>query len=242
MLIGFLILASWCLFPGPDRRLRAAVGFGAAVIGVAVVLNQTRSIWLALLVSLAILVALWRPWFLLAIPVLTAGAYLAAPPPLQERMLSIVQPHGERDSNSHRVVCFRTGWEMVKANPVFGLGPEGPKREFMNYLPADIQQLPEGYYAHLHNVFLQYAAERGIPGLLLLLAFLALLAREWLAAWRTATEPARRILAIALSGMAGTLVSGLFEYNLGNSEVLHLFLVICACGWIAARPERYSAA
>lgn len=238
MLVGFLILAALCLFPGSNLRQRALAGAGATLIGLAIFLNQTRSIWLALVAGMVLLVALWRPRFLLAIPVLLAGAYLAAPAPLQERIESIFDPHGEQDSNSHRVVCFRTGWEMIKANPVFGLGPEGPKRDFLKYVPADIPQpLPEGYYAHLHNVFLQYAAERGIPGLALLLLFLGFLTRQWLRAWRTAPDAARWILAVAFCVTLGTLVSGVFEYNLGNSEVLHLFLVIAACGHVASKPE-----
>ena len=59
---------------------------------------------------------------------------------------------------------------MIRAHPWFGMGPEEVKLQFNNYVPADIPRpLPEGWYGHLHNIYLQYAAERGIPTMLLML-------------------------------------------------------------------------
>ena len=37
-------------------------------------------------------------------------------------------------------------------------------------MPADVPRpLPIGWYGHLHNIYLQYAAERGIPTMLVLM-------------------------------------------------------------------------
>ena len=59
---------------------------------------------------------------------------------------------------------------MIRAHPWFGLGPEEVKLQFNSYVPPDIPRpLPEGWYGHLHNIYLQYAAERGIPTMLLML-------------------------------------------------------------------------
>ena len=44
----------------------------------------------------------------------------------------------EMDSNQHRIVCWRTGWQMIKAHPWFGLGPEQVRVQFDNYVPPDI--------------------------------------------------------------------------------------------------------
>src|ERR1035438_6277940 len=55
-------------------------------------------------------------------------------------------------------------------HPLLGLGPEGPKYHFKEYVPADIWATrPAGFYEHLHNVYLQYGAERGIAALLVFL-------------------------------------------------------------------------
>ncbi len=142
------------------------------VVGLALVLSDTRSIWVASVVAGVYLVAVWNWKASLLVPVLLAGAVAVAPAPVQERIRSIVKPKKQTDSNEHRIVCWRTGWEMIKANPVVGVGPEEIKNEkvFFSYLPKDIQRpLPDGWYGHLHNIYIHYAAERGIPAVLFLL-------------------------------------------------------------------------
>ena len=59
---------------------------------------------------------------------------------------------------------------MIEAHPLLGLGPEGPRYHFDEYVPEDVPHpRPEGWYGHLHNIYLQYAAERGIPTMLMLM-------------------------------------------------------------------------
>jgi putative inorganic carbon (HCO3(-)) transporter len=89
---------------------------------------------------------------------------------VRERAVSIVRPHGELDSNAFRDVARTVGWEMVKAHPWLGVGPEQVGPQFDRYVPADVARpLPPGYYGHLHNIYFHYAAERGLPALAALL-------------------------------------------------------------------------
>ena len=216
-------------WPAVFRNRWAALG-PAAVVAVALVLNQTRSIWLAAAAVAVYLVAAWQPRWLLALPVLAVVAYLASPNAVQERVRSIVAPHGETDSNQHRVVTARTGIEMIKAHPLFGLGPEMPGKRFREFVPKELLPLPVGYYGHLHNLYLQMAAERGLPALAALL---------WLFAALVRGAGQQRDLVLrhaAVAAVIATAVGGLFEYNLGNSEVLHIFLVVAACGFAVAEP------
>ena len=46
----------------------------------------------------------------------------------------------------------------------------------------------------------------------------------------------RFILHGAIAVVIATMVAGSFEVNLGDSEVLTVFLVVVACGYIAAVP------
>ena len=55
---------------------------------------------------------------------------------------------------------------MIEAHPLLGLGPEEPHYQFDQYLPPDVTVPAPGWYGHLHNIYLQYAAERGIPVML----------------------------------------------------------------------------
>lgn len=237
MLVGLVIAISFVFFSARPTRERILAAVAAALLAIALLLNQTRSIWVASVVCALYLVAVWRPKWLVAVPLVGAAAFFAAPEPIQQRALSIVQPHGETDSNSHRIVCWRTGWEMVKAHPVTGVGPEQVGKRFLEFVPPDIPKpLPEGWYGHVHSVFLQFAAERGVPCLALLVWLMIASAADCMRALRRPVEPvARFVIHAALAVSLGTAVSGIFEHNLGNSEILHLYIALSACGWVAAR-------
>ena len=112
--------------------------------------------------------------------------------------------------------------------PVFGQGPGMVLAVYPRY------RWPEATHPlqpHLHNNFLQVAAERGLPGLVFFLwwaaAVLTAATRE---ARRAAAEPPGPgwVAGAALAALAAVFVAGLFEYNLGDSEVLLLVLLLTA--------------
>jgi O-antigen ligase len=152
-------------------------------------------------------------------------------------MESLVDPHGDNDSNRFRVITFRTGIRMIEMHPWFGLGPDDVHRQFNSYVPADIRRpLPAGFYGHLHNVYIEFAAERGLPALLFLLWFIGLVGRDCIQGiWR-----ARRvksgplfILHATIGILIGVLIGGLFEHNLGDSEVVMMFVCIIGVAYAA---------
>jgi O-antigen ligase len=126
---------------------------------------------------------------------------------------------------------------MIKAHPLLGLGPEEIGRNFNAYVPADIPRpLPIGYYGHLHSIYLQYAAERGIPGLLLMLWFIGTIVLDCIrgiAQTRGAPSQELFVLHGAIAVTIGILVGGIFEYNLGDSEVLMMFVSVVALAYAA---------
>jgi O-antigen ligase len=225
---------------GAQRWKRVWVFTALGVIGGSLMIAWTRSVWLAAIIGFVYLISVWRPKMLLLTPVAGAALWFIAPHSAQERILSIYEPRSQ-DSNEHRLVTFRTGLEMIRAHPWFGIGPDMVKREFEKYVPADISRpLPEGYYGHLHNVYLQYAADRGIPTLLALLWLIGKAMRDFIRAVRGLgpEERLRRaILHGALAVTIAVLTEAFFEYNLGDSEVLNMFLVVVAAGYIAADRE-----
>jgi O-antigen ligase len=127
--------------------------------------------------------------------------------------------------------------EMIRAHPWFGLGPEGVKYQFDRYVPKDIPRpLPEGWYGHLHNIYLHYAAERGIPAMLILMWFLGRILYDFLRGLRRLApgrSDARFVLQGAVAVVVAILIEGFFELNLGDSEVLTMFLVVVGCGYAA---------
>jgi O-antigen ligase len=127
---------------------------------------------------------------------------------------------------------------MVKAHPWLGLGPEQVGPQFMSYVPKDVvQPLPKGWYGHLHNVYLQYAAERGMPALLAMMWLIGKVLRDFSASLRSGHLEPKAVYFVhgAIAAIVAILVEGLFEYNLGDSEVLTMFLIIVSGGYLAIK-------
>ena len=237
-----LMLAAF-LFFSQQRRWEIAGWICAAILSVSIVLGFTRTIFLlGLPTGLLYLLWFWHRWLAPAIPAIAIIGILAVTP-LRERVVSIAQPHGETDSNLHRSIARRTGLQMIKTHPIFGLGPEQVKAQFNDYVPADIQRpLPSGWYGHLHNIYLQYAAERGIPTLLALLWLIGKAVFDFAKALRAGvSSEARFVLHGAIAVILAILAEGVFEYNLGDSEVLTIFLAVFAFGYIAVETREVAA-
>lgn len=236
LIVGLLLAAFLFFSPAAKRKLLWYGLLCGALIGAAILLGFTRSIWLAAGAGGVWLLWHWRRASLAALPVVLAAAIWLAPG-VRTRVVSMFHPQRELDSNQHRIVCWRTGLRMIQAHPWFGLGPEQVRIQFDRYVPPDIPRpLPEGWYGHLHNIYIHYAAERGVPTMLMLVWFLGKVLYDMLAALRR-LPPGRSEARFLLHGVAAVtiavLVSGFFELNLGDSEVLTLFLAAVACGYAA---------
>jgi putative inorganic carbon (HCO3(-)) transporter len=243
-----LLMLTAYLFWSPSARKRGfwffLLCFGA--LCAALLLGWTRSIWIATAVAGLYLVWFWKRWLVALVPVALLVAFVAGPEFVQARARSIFHAH----DRAFRVVTWRTGLRMVEAHPLLGLGPEQikPKQTnrsvsdvFIEYLPPDVHEpLPDGWYGHLHNIYLQYAAERGIPAMLAVLWMLVMMLTDfWKALRRLPPGPSDRrfVLHGAIAVIIATMIAGCFEHNLGDSEVLTMFLVVAACGYVAAEEE-----
>jgi putative inorganic carbon (hco3(-)) transporter len=235
-MLVLLLLLSYLLFgPRPSLRWQAGLWVLAGLLLSGIVLGYTRGVWIA--TAIAVLPLLWnfRRWLVIAAPLAFVLLLAFGPASVQDRFLSIFRPHGEMDSNQHRVVTHATGMEMIRAHPWFGIGPERVGPHVEAYAPTWISRpLPEGYYGHLHSIYVHYPAERGIPALVFLLAFFALLLwkqRQLLAGMAATRSVARALHLGVVAAVLGILAGGIFEYNLGDSEILTMFLVIVAAGY-----------
>ncbi len=229
-----LLIAHWFF---SNRRMPGWAYGSILILSAAILLGWTRSIWLAAIPSTLYLVWFWRPKMTLAVPVILVIIFLIAPTTTRDRLKSLVQPRADVDSNRFRVVTFVTGLKMIEAHPWFGVGPEEIRRNFNSYVPAEFRgPLPVGYYGHLHDMYVQYAAERGIPGLLVILWFIGMAMWDCL---RGISRAGRRrsqqlfVLHGTVALIIGVLVGGIFEYTLGHSEVLMMFVSVIALAYAA---------
>lgn len=241
-MIVILMLGALLLYVPLRKWTSAAFWIFGTVMMTAVVLSGTRGVWVATAIAGMYLIWTWRPKLVIAVPVALLGIYFAAPTNIQRRVESIYRPDNRIDSNEFRTITRRTGLEMIKAHPLLGVGPEMVGRNFNRYLPAGITApLPPGYYQHLHNIYIHYGAERGIPALLALLWFFGRTLFDFLRTLRRPKLPpvGRAFLSGAVAVVIAVMVEGLVEVNLGDSEVLALFLGVVACGY--ATVEEHAA-
>ncbi len=221
-----------------SRRYRPWLIAAVMVMTAGVLVAFTRSVWGGTIVGGLWLLWAKRPRLVALVPVAVAIILAANPFSVRDRVMDAIDPQpGAFDTVNHRAVLRAVGWEIMKDRPLVGVGPEQVEKNFEKYLPDWAPHpIPESwYYAHLHNVYIHYGAERGVPAMLLLIGFLGTALWDFGSALRRPSLPAqtRWILHGAIASILGTMVAGLAEVNLGDSEVLGMFLAIVACGYIA---------
>jgi O-antigen ligase len=225
---GVLMLADLLLFARLAVHGRRAGWRALALIpiNVALLATLTRSAWVGLVAGLAVLLLLSRRrTFLWSLP---AGLLLVfmLPDAVLERAISIADPH---DATNHDRLCMvRSGAQMIRERPFVGHGPGMVEERYPLYRIPNATRLT---VPHLHNGFLQLAAERGLPAVAALLLLIALPMARTVAAFRRegGARGTRADLHLGiLVGLVGFVVACLFEDSWGDTEVQRLALLLMA--------------
>jgi O-antigen ligase len=219
------------IFGATDRTWAALV---LPALAVAVAVTFTRGAAVGACAAVALLFSL-KDFRLFAILPIVAAVFIAvAPGQIARRYQSMFNMNDPTVRD--RYTMLRIGERMIRAHPLTGVGPNMVQRLYVKYKGSDSLVGPDGVThinPHLHNDFLQIAAERGLPALALWLWFVAALLRDL---WKRFNAGQRELAATAMATVIALLTAGLFEYNFGDSEVLMLFLTIVTLPAAAARP------
>lgn|GEM_PF-905323 len=212
------LLAARRAFKGvswPDQAFSNTLALLMAPIGgLALLLSRTRSAWIGVVAGLAVLAWMKKPRLLLFLPAALAVVLLLSPRTIIDRITVT-------DASSwDRYYMWQAGLDMIMDKPIFG---QGTGMILTVYPKFRWEGAPNPNAPHLHNNFIQVAAERGLPCLVFLGWILFLLARE---AWRV--RAASPFGPLVLAVLTTTLVSGMFEYTLGDSEIFMLILLLSA--------------
>ena len=212
----------WCaVVPLLVSKKFGSYWIGAAIVGSALVLSFTLNVWLGAAAGMvvAILYLSIRGFTRILVPIAIVVT-VASIPIIHRVSMSFFE--GGFTPVTGRLEMLDVGARMIRDNPLFGVGPERVVAEFESYYRGE--DLEDLYTGHLHNNFVQIAAERG---LLCLAALFWLLIRIGLDMTRGAmsTDSWRKWSAVSgLTVLVAFVSAGLFEYNFGDSEVLMLFL------------------
>jgi O-antigen ligase len=237
LMLAFITAAGFLLF-GQPRRLWLWLA-GLVFVSVALSMTLTRSVWLATVAGLMVLLLMRHfHWKTLAAAGLVAGVVVVASPyVIQKRLLSMWDTNDP--SNYARLAIWKAGQRMVEAHPWFGVGPQRVSRVFYDYHPIQSDRNRSGFYpVHMHNNVLQFAAERGIPcALAWLWLMLKLAVDHWIRFRQTQARDARRAVpAVGFTAVIVLFLAGAFEFNFGDSEVLMVFLFLVSAPYILSKP------
>jgi O-antigen ligase len=236
-LLAFLLLSASVPegFPAvPDGKSKGLYWLVMAVVATSLVLNFTRGVWLGGVVAALYIVARWKPRALWAIPVLLLVADLAAPSMIRRRVSLALHPNDD-PALAIRLEMWSVGLRMVREHPWVGVGPENIPQVYTQYLLPGTTPIA-GYHNHLHDNFLQLAAERGLPCLAAWLWFMLALGwnilriRNRLSRWRWVADA-------AFAAWLAFLAEGFFEYNFGTSPVLMVLLFLMSTPFVADHLE-----
>jgi O-antigen ligase len=220
-----LCAASARLVLGQGQRIWPAVAVPALAVALAATLS--RNAYIGAVVGVGCLLVARRAKLLLVIPVVVGLAFLV--PQVRTRALSVFDLRD--NSNRDRVQMWGIGARIVRDHPLVGVGPDQVMAVYPKYRPADAVH-PKNI--HLHNVFIQIAAERGVPALVAWLTFIGVAAAGLLRQMRSG--PSRALGGAGVAAIAALLTAGLFEHNFGDSEVLMLFLGMITLPYAARLP------
>lgn len=238
--LGLLGAASWLLIAEPKGRGRTAAVAAGIALSVALAMNQTRAVLLALVAVLLVLSVeaprlrrILLPCFLGLVAL--AGVWEVLP--TRGRSVRNLVAGGPQSSpHRARLVLWRAAWGMARERPLSGIGPSGFRRAFEARVPAGTLD-SEQVWGNAHNLYLHQLAERGIPGLALVLA---LFAAFYLAARRAWRERRDAAALWSLAAVAAFAVMNVTETAWQTEQVATFFLLawLWGAGPRASVPER----
>jgi O-antigen ligase len=222
---GLLVLFSslaLSMFLFTRKKTRFAWGGMFILAVIALVLTLTRSAWIGILVAGCVILFMYKPKTLILVPIVAGLFFIISPKPIKNRALTIFKRRSY--SNMERLEYIHAGIQIIKDYPLFGTGPDTVDMVFQDPKYGLSESAKRN--VHLHNNFLQIAAERGIFSFLAWMTFVVWTLVSLIKVTKN-KDPSLRSLAVgALAGFLALLAAGLFEYNFGDSEILVLILFI----------------
>jgi O-antigen ligase len=231
-LVLFTSLAAGVAALARTRAWRRGAALAALLGVLALGATFTRSAWLGLVAALAVVLLATRPRWLIGLAVAVALVLGFGPASVRDRALSAFDPH--HPTNRERTYMWEAGLAMFRDHPVTGVGLQDLKPLYDRYKPAAARERA----GHLHSVPVHLAATTGIVGLL---AFVALFASLLFAAARGLRAQLRTgglaggVRLGVTAGLVAFLVAGLFEWNLGDEELLYPLFTLVGIAWAARR-------
>jgi len=183
---------------------------------IALILTNTRSAWLGLIVGVLVMSVLhYRKLFVILIAAIILF-FSFAPEQQVMRAKSIVDV--TNSTNIGRFNMWATGIRMWKDRPLLGFGDIDLYTTYLTYRTPTGDE-PAG---HLHNNYVHLLVTLGAVGLIVVFfLFFKVLLTEYATFAGSSSSPFIRNIALgSLAVFSGFMVNGMFEWNFGDHEIM----------------------
>ncbi len=228
LLAGFLVtmmaIASGMGYKSDTVKSKMIFASLVILFGGCLVLTYSRGAWLSLLAIIGMYGVLCNRkifWLLLLLPIIGFFAHDA----LLERLMSIMNPTDT--SSTLRLALWESTIAMIMDKPFFGIGWGAYWMVYPDY-DFFINNANTKIF-HAHNMYLNIAAEIGIPGLLTFLSMMYGHVRLALSSMRGAAQHWSSGVMLGIVGAnCGLIVNGFTDYVLFNIQLSMLFWLLNA--------------
>lgn len=194
---------------------------------VAMILTQSRNVFLALLICFIVYGLVANKKFLVAFIIFIIAAWLLLPPEYTDRFKSIGDLN--HPSNKSRISMWEVGWKMFKDHPFTGIADSHILEIYKTYkIP---EEGSEG--VHLHNNFMMILVTTGVFGFIAYMGFFILMFIKQIKFYINGKNKNDKLLIMgSLLVMLSFHISGIFEWSFGDHEVMTVFFFLIAIPFI----------
>jgi probable O-glycosylation ligase (exosortase A-associated) len=194
----------------------------------AVLLSNSRGGMLALIATgfVSFLLMPKRAWHYVAFALIGLLGLRMAGPEVRDRFVTLLAKRGDQDGSMRdRRQLLLYAFDSIQKRPVFGVGPDQ-----WNATVRQEYGVPKGKATEVHNTWVQIAAELGVPGAAMILAFYGLCVLKLLPLARAGPDEAPE----GWGDLARMVVASLFGSVLASSfvtvEAIESPYYICVMG------------
>lgn len=198
------------------------------------IFSYARSVWLGLFAGLIVIGAFFNKKTLIVILIfcLLAVALIYSSPDLKKRFVSIFS----LKRNADRLTIWRISKDMIKDNPIFGIGSNNFNRLYPKYMRKSDFRGPSG---NAHNEYLDIYLTGGILGLLSFLMIIIISFKKIIHAYSQINSDKLKfekgILLSIIGLIPAFLVSGIAQNYFRDAENAMLLWFILGLGFMIAQ-------
>ena len=208
-----------------------------AIYCLTLLLSLTRNAWLGFLAASFILVSFKKTLLVFLIPGVAFVIFVASiwifPSVVSQRISNTF--NAKELSNRDRLEMLKSGIQIIRDHPWTGAGGGTMHSIYARYRSPESIQVDR---SHLHNNFVQIAAEYGLFTLAAWLWLIGKILLDHVHLLSKVQDQKKIFVQGSIAVMVSLLIAGLFEYNFGDSEVLMVFLILITLPFTLLKQPR----